>query len=906
MEQRTKSERTFHWTNARSPATTVGQALRQRAGHAEYAALEEGIAVLKVTHRGRLTPRIVTMSRDRFALFVTHQTMGRGKGVFSKMTRALPIPLMTRYGVVGFSNKQELREQFVRYLDVADLDFVEYESVGTQKLELARTAHRLKGIDSKVDHDRAHIVTIGHSGNKTIDLLIANAQHRQLLIQCLQQMRAAYHTIRLAVSHEALLLRYIWYDVDVDQTGTISEMEFLKILSRINFNVKHPLQYYREERVKWKKDDTELTYPQVMTLLQELKQKKNNGGMANIIWNQVFGKEQEWVSSQEFLDKFVRTHQGEQQATKDDIERLFSFLNVVETNIYNEPQVMDPSAKINRQRFEVYLHHELNNAYDPCALKTHSDDDALLQEPMSHYWINTSHNTYLTGDQLRSLSSVEMYAKALRRGCKCLELDCYDGEKNKNGIGLPMVYHGHTLTSKLLFADIIRVVLSYVEQNPNALPVILSLENHCSHDVQKQMAADLQSILGDRLFVPKETDHNLVLPSPASLRGKVAIKGKRPPDPDDAPVEDDPDDDDEEEDPYGAISPKRANPTKEEIAKKGKPPKVCKELSSLTLFHGTKYKAFDNSIAEPCSHMHSIGETKIVKIVNRNASHTQQWREYNQSHMTRTYPAGARVDSSNYNPVLAWALGCQLVALNFQTADTPLVLNDGLFAQHGGCGYVLKPETVLLRTFTSATDEKEEATADTIPKQTKTEMAPPKTSEDDTIATILESYQQVMSHMTPTARPLRHFGLRGSERTPLRIGIRILSGSCLPKPKGAKQGESIDPYVAVTVHDVNEKTDKSLTHVVSTHSTPTVQDNGFCPQWNERKETDFTIHSPQVAMIHFSLIEEDIGLDDKVGDAVIPVSYLRPGYRSVHLHDRNATRTGPFTFATLLIHISVK
>ena len=54
------------------------------------------------------------------------------------------------------------------------------------------------------------------------------------------------------------------------------------------------------------------------------------------------------------------------------------------------------------------------------------------------------------------------------------------------------------------------------------------------------------------------------------------------------------------------------------------------------------------------------------------------WREYNREHLTRCYPAGGRVDSSNYNPVVSWHIGCQLVALNFQTAnDSAMNINDG-------------------------------------------------------------------------------------------------------------------------------------------------------------------------------------------------------------------------------------
>jgi len=44
--------------------------------------------------------------------------------------------------------------------------------------------------------------------------------------------------------------------------------------------------------------------------------------------------------------------------------------------------------------------------------------------------------------------------------------------------------------------------------------------------------------------------------------------------------------------------------------------------------------------------------------------------EYNRTALTRVYPSGGRVDSSNFDPCPSWKLGCQMVALNFQTAGT--------------------------------------------------------------------------------------------------------------------------------------------------------------------------------------------------------------------------------------------
>ncbi|GIY42879.1 1-phosphatidylinositol 4,5-bisphosphate phosphodiesterase [Caerostris extrusa] len=60
--------------------------------------------------------------------------------------------------------------------------------------------------------------------------------------------------------------------------------------------------------------------------------------------------------------------------------------------------------------------------------------------------------------------------------------------------------------------------------------------------------------------------------------------------------------------------------------------------------------------------------------------------------MSRIYPKGTRADSSNYMPQIFWNAGCQMVALNFQTSDLPMQLNQGKFEYNGGCGYLLKPD----------------------------------------------------------------------------------------------------------------------------------------------------------------------------------------------------------------------
>ena len=159
-----------------------------------------------------------------------------------------------------------------------------------------------------------------------------------------------------------------------------------------------------------------------------------------------------------------------------------------------------------------------------------------MTKPLSEFWINSSHNTYLTGHQLTGLSSVEMYSKALYRGVRCIELDIWDGGKDEfTGSPVPVVYHGHTMTSKILFEDseyqinpifshytillidilaVIKTHQVYLRLHPKTYPVILSLENHCSVPYQQVMATQLKSILGDKLYIPDEKSLKGPLPSP--------------------------------------------------------------------------------------------------------------------------------------------------------------------------------------------------------------------------------------------------------------------------------------------------------------------------------------------------------------------------------------------------------
>lgn len=180
------------------------------------------------------------------------------------------------------------------------------------------------------------------------------------------------------------------------------------------------------------------------------------------------------------------------------------------------------SQQLSFEGFVRYITDSTNYAFVPEAIKPDQD---ILHYPLNYYYICSSHNTYLTGHQLKGESSTEMYRQVLLTGCRCVELDCWDGEN-----GLPQIFHGHTLTSKIGFREVLTIIKKSAFATSN-LPVILSIENHCSLQQQARMAQMFRNYLGEELvtYFLFEADYSNSprLPSPWQLQNKILIKNKK-------------------------------------------------------------------------------------------------------------------------------------------------------------------------------------------------------------------------------------------------------------------------------------------------------------------------------------------------------------------------------------------
>ncbi|XP_068854245.1 1-phosphatidylinositol 4,5-bisphosphate phosphodiesterase beta-3 [Aphelocoma coerulescens] len=505
---------------------------------------------------------------------------------------------------------------------------------------------------------------------------------------------------------------------------------------------------------------------------------------------------------------------------------------------YEPNRTFRERGQLSMEGFCRYLGGDENGIVPPETLRLHQD----MTQPLSSYFINSSHNTYLTAGQLTGVSSAEMYRQVLLSGCRCVELDCWQGRPPEEE---PLVTHGFTMTTEIPFKEVIEAIAeSAFKTSP--FPVILSFENHVdSVKQQAKMAEYCRSIFGAALLTePLEKyplEPGVPLPSPQELLGRILIKNKKrrpggaPPRPKTSgppefgvpngderggqrsgeprkSLEREADSEEEEEE----EPPEMKKPTTDEGTASSEVTATEAMSTLVTYVEPVKFKSFQTAQKRNRSfEMSSFVETKGLEQLTKSPL---EFVEYNKRQLSRVYPKGTRVDSSNFHPQLFWNAGVQMAALNFQSLDVPLQLNLGLFEANARSGFLLKPEPL---------------------------RRPDKTFD-----------------------PFAEERLDGIVANTLRV--QVLSGQFLSERR-------CGVFVELEVFGLPVDTRRRF-------RTRTSQGNPFNPVWDEEPLVLHKVVLPALASLRVAAYEEGGRL---LGQRVLPVASLRSGYHYVPLRNES-------------------
>ncbi|XP_041420271.1 1-phosphatidylinositol 4,5-bisphosphate phosphodiesterase beta-1 isoform X1 [Xenopus laevis] len=521
---------------------------------------------------------------------------------------------------------------------------------------------------------------------------------------------------------------------------------------------------------------------------------------------------------------------------------------------YEHKSILATRGQISVEGFMNYLSGEENGVVPPEKLDLNED----MSQPLSHYFINSSHNTYLTAGQLAGNSSVEMYRQVLLAGCRCVELDCWKGRTAEEE---PVITHGFTMTTEISFKEVIEAIAECAFKT-SPYPVVLSFENHVdSPKQQAKMAEYCKQIFGDGLLTDvlekNPLESGVALPSPMDLKYKILIKNKKKshkssdrsgkkklteqasntcsdtssvfepssPGAGEAEIESEEEDDDDDDD---------CKKSSMDEGTAGKEASATEEMSNLVNYiQPVKFESFESSKKRNKSfEMSSFVETKGLEQLTKSPV---EFVEYNKMQLSRIYPKGTRVDSSNYMPQVFWNAGCQLVALNFQTIDLSMQLNMGMYEYNGKCGFRLKPE--FMRRPDKHFDPFTETTVDGIVANT--------------------------------------------------VSVKIISGQFLSDKK-------VGTFVEVDMFGLPVDTKRKA------FKTKTSQGNAVNPVWEEEPIVFKKVVLPSLACLRISAYEEG---GKFIGHRLLPVPALRPGYHYICLRNE---KNVPLTLPAIFVYIEVK
>lgn len=461
-------------------------------------------------------------------------------------------------------------------------------------------------------------------------------------------------------------------------------------------------------------------------------------------------------------------------------------------------------------------------------LKADFQSPDYYRHSLNEYYILSSHNTYLIGRQVAGDSSIEGYIKALRRGCKCIEIDIWDNPDDPDGD--PLVNHGRTFTNGICLSNALRTIKKYAFA-ASPFPVILSLEIHCSAHFQVKVISSLKETFGEML-VEKTIDFGASLPSPDALRNRILVKVKKT-----SPMENLGIDENGKfvsssttgtsfSESNDSVSTQRKNSLK---LRRRKANKVIDALSELGVYmQGVKFRNFSLPESKMFNHCFSLSE-KAVNSMLKDELKVSAVDKHNRKYLMRIYPSKYRLKSSNFVPINYWAHGCQMVATNWQTYDLGQQLNEALFEKSQGLGYILKP--LALR------------------------------------------------------RPLMKSTMRKvfvKQQMKQKFCVEIVSAQQLPKPFNSS---ATNPFVIVELIGTSSVQWEKASTVGATRL---VAENGFNPVWNQRFWGTFECDSNLVFLrltVHSSLSSRAIEDSKEIGILVVNLFDVNQGYRYFPLND---------------------